>query len=317
MTSGSVLVVTEHGDVHAEAMRAVLRRDHGITPIQIDIRDFPQEFGSYRLSASRGSRTIFGSIELDDVRSVWWRRAHPCSIPPSIRSADDAFRQTECDGFIQGLTWSLPAIWVNNPGAERIASRKIVQLQAAAEAGFTVPETLITNDPSEAASFIESRPRDVIYKRTGTSRAAEFCETRLVTQRDLARLGSIRTAPTTFQDYIEAEADLRVVWIAGCEWSVRIDSQSGAGRVDSRIDSSVDFAPYELPSSVSRSLATLMDKLGLAFGVVDLRLGRDKEIYFLEVNPQGQFAYMEIKTGLPIFASLANLLVCGHGKVRV
>jgi hypothetical protein len=58
-----------------------------------------------------------------------------------------------------------------------------------------------------------------------------------------------------------------------------------------------------------------MGTLGLSFGVLDLRVGLDGEYYFLEVNPQGQFAYLEIKTGLPIFTSLANLLVYGDGAV--
>jgi hypothetical protein len=71
----------------------------------------------------------------------------------------------------------------------------------------------------------------------------------------------------------------------------------------------VAFEPYELPARVSELLNLLMRKLGLAFGVIDLRVSAvDGQIYFLEVNPQGQFAYLEIKSGLPIFHSLAALL---------
>lgn len=52
-----------------------------------------------------------------------------------------------------------------------------------------------------------------------------------------------------------------------------------------------------------------------AFGVLDIRLGLDGEYYFLEVNPQGQFADLEIKTGLPIFVGLARFLV--HGEAAI
>ncbi|WP_405177036.1 hypothetical protein OG225_21620 [Nocardia sp. NBC_01377] len=173
---------------------------------------------------------------------------------------------------------------------------------------------MITNDPDEARSFAESRPGPVVYKRTGTGRA-EFAETRIIDRADFGKLTSIRTSPTTFQDYIDATCDLRVVWVDGVEWTVRIDSQAGVGRIDSRLDTSVEFAREQLPASVSKSLATLMGALGLSFGVIDLRLGRDGEYYFLEVNPQGQFAYLEIKTGLPLFRSLSNLLVHGDGAV--
>ncbi|WP_194837982.1 hypothetical protein [Nocardia sp. XZ_19_369] len=312
--ASSVLVVSESDDLHATAMAATLREHHALSAIHLDLRDFPRESGSFRLDRLGTARSLSHLIGLDDVRSVWWRRPHPCQVPGGVRATDDEFRQAECDSFIQGMLWSIPANWINDPGADRTAARKIVQLETALRAGFAVPETLITNDPDEARSFAESRPGPVIYKRTGTSRA-EFAETRIITEADYGRLAGIRAAPTTFQDYIDAECDLRVVWVDGVEWTVRIDSQAGVGRVDSRLDTSVDFVPEHLPASVSKSLATLMGALGLSFGVLDIRLGLDGEYYFLEVNPQGQFAYLEIKTGLPIFRSLANLLVDGDGSV--
>ncbi|MQY31611.1 MvdC/MvdD family ATP grasp protein [Nocardia aurantia] len=313
-TASAVLIVTESDDLHADALTATLLRDHRMSPLRLDMRDFPRESGSFRLDRVGVGRSLGHLPGLDDVTAVWWRRPRGAEVPPGMRRADDEYRQAECDGFLQGLLWSLPALWVNDPGAERTASRKLVQLETARRSGFTLPETLVTTDPDEARSFVESRPGPVVYKRTGTGRA-EFSETRLVAAADLARLDSIRWAPTTFQDYVDADCDLRVVWIDGVEWTVRIDSQSGVGRVDSRLDTSVDFRPERLPAAVSKSLSTLMGTLGLAFGVLDIRLGLDGEYYFLEVNPQGQFAYLEIKTGLPLFASLANYLVTGDATV--
>jgi biotin carboxylase len=51
-----------------------------------------------------------------------------------------------------------------------------------------------------------------------------------------------------------------------------------------------------------------MNELGLVFGTVDLRVTDDNEYVFLEVNPQGQFLYVEILTGMPITAALAEFL---------
>ncbi|WP_280457442.1 MvdC/MvdD family ATP grasp protein [Nocardia carnea] len=311
---GSVLIVSESDDLHAAAMQATLREQHGFNTLRLDLRDFPRAQGSFRIDRSASTRSLAGLDGLDDVRAVWWRRPHPSRVPAGVRADDDAYRQAECDAFAQGLLWSLPARWVNDPGHDRLAHRKIVQLDIARRAGCAIPETLITNDPREAREFIENCAGRVVFKRTGTSRA-EFAETRLVASTDLDRLGAIRWAPTIFQRYIDPECDLRVVWVDGQEWVVRIDSRAGAGRVDSRLDVSVDFTPARLPAPVSKSLATLMGALGLGFGVLDLRVGLDGEHYFLEVNPQGQFAYLEIKTGLPIFASLAGLLAHGDSAV--
>ncbi|MFI1913779.1 hypothetical protein [Nocardia sp. NPDC020380] len=313
-TTGSVLIVTEADDLHGDALTATLRKYHGHNAIRLDMRDFPRENGTFRLGGDGSYRSLSHVMGLDDVTSVWWRRPHPTDVPAGASTEDNDYRRAECDGFLQGLLWSIPALWVNDPGADRTANRKIVQLETAYRAGFAVPETLVTNDVDEARGFIESRPGPVVYKRTGTGRGA-FTETRVVTPGDLGRLGTIRNSPTIFQSYVHAECDLRIVWVDGIEWVVRIDSQSGVGRVDSRLDTSVAFTADRLPASVSKSLTTLMGALGLAFGVLDLRVGLDGEFYFLEVNPQGQFAYLEIKTGLPIFESLANLLVFGDGTV--
>ncbi|NNH68627.1 hypothetical protein HLB23_01810 [Nocardia uniformis] len=314
LATGSVLIVTEADDLHGDALATTLRNQHGLSPIRLDMRDFPRENGTFRLASDGTTRSLSHVMGLDDVNAVWWRRPQPCLVPGSSERTEDHYRQAECDGFLQGTLWSIPALWVNDPGADRTATRKIVQLETAYRAGCAIPETLITNDVDEARSFIASRPGPVIYKRTGTGRGA-FTETRIVTAADLHRLPTIRHSPTTFQDYVAAEYDLRVVWVDGIEWAVRIDSQSGVGWVDSRLDTSVGFTPDRLPASVSKSLSTLMGALGLTFGVIDLRVGLDGEYYFLEVNPQGQFAYLEIKTGLPIFHSLANLLVLGDGTV--
>ena len=51
-----------------------------------------------------------------------------------------------------------------------------------------------------------------------------------------------------------------------------------------------------------------MDEMGLVFGAIDLKLAVNGEPVFLEVNPQGQFLYVEIRTGLPISDALAEYL---------
>jgi hypothetical protein len=306
VTDAPIVVVAEKGDFHAKAVAAVLRKEHGIDPVLVDTAAFLDSSASFTLSSARPSSKLAGT-DLSEARSVWWRRSPPCEVPQGVNRSHNEYRQAECDGFVQGLLWAVPALWVNDPGAERVASRKLVQLQAAQVAGLAVPATLVTNDPDRAAEFIQGRTGRTIYKRTGTS-YAEFSETRLVEAEDLERLESIRTSPTTFQDYVEGESDLRVVWVAGTSVAVRIDSQSGSGKVDSRLDNSVAFTQYQLSAGVDAALGRCMRSLGLLFGVVDLRVGVDGVTYFLEVNPEGQFAYLEFKAGSPMFSTLADLL---------
>ena len=51
-----------------------------------------------------------------------------------------------------------------------------------------------------------------------------------------------------------------------------------------------------------------MHELNLVFGTIDLKITTGGEYVFLEVNPQGQFLYVEILTGMPITSAVAKLL---------
>jgi len=306
-----VLVVSEKGDIHAAAVIAVLNNTLSTTAQIIDLSLFPQSAaGSYKHRADEGvsPTALLGGLSLDRVRSVWWRRALRSTPPKGLDPQVDSFRQAECDDFVRGLLWQIPGVqWVNSPSAEQMAANKLVQLSRATIAGLNVPDTLITNDPVEALGFIGGQPGKVIFKRTGTSRGP-FSETRIFEEQHRVRIDLIKQSPTTFQEYVEPDSDVRIVWAGGSAIAVRIDSRSAANPVDSRLDNSVKFEEWEIPQDVYLQLSALMADLGLVFGVIDMRLGLDGKAYFLEINPQGQFAYLEIKTGLPMCSAVARLL---------
>ena len=78
--------------------------------------------------------------------------------------------------------------------------------------------------------------------------------------------------------------------------------------MDSRLDLDVQVTPYDVPPTVRSSLVQLMTALGLKFATIDLKEAWDGTLYFLELNPQGQFLYVEILTGLAIAAAMARYL---------
>lgn len=322
--NGSVLVVSQPQDLHALGVTSLLRRSYGVPVYQLDMANFPRSAtATYAMGGAAGRerrewnrRESEGVLDLDRVQSVWWRRPHGAEASRLFTGVDHGqFVQTECDHFLQGLLWSRRCLWVNDPMNNLRASRKIVQLSRAREVGLLVPATLITNDPLQARGFVDALPGRAICKRTGAG-PGPASKTRFVTGDVLGRLDSIVDCPTTFQAYIDAALDLRVVWIDGSMWAVSIDSQSGSSPEDCRFDNSVAFEPHHLPCSVADRLTALMTDLGLVYGAIDLRLGVDGEYYFLEVNPAGQFVYLELKTGLPIMSALASVLARGarHGS---
>ena len=64
----------------------------------------------------------------------------------------------------------------------------------------------------------------------------------------------------------------------------------------------------ELPDEIQLKLLKLHAALGLTFGAYDLIVTPNREYVFLEVNPAGQWLWLEDVTNLQISKSLANIL---------
>ena len=60
----------------------------------------------------------------------------------------------------------------------------------------------------------------------------------------------------------------------------------------------------------------LVERLGLCYGALDLVLTPDGRYVFLEINPSGQYLWIEVATGLPITAALCEMLIQGAPVTR-
>jgi glutathione synthase/RimK-type ligase-like ATP-grasp enzyme len=87
---------------------------------------------------------------------------------------------------------------------------------------------------------------------------------------------------------------------------------SEAASNDWRADyANVRYTITRLPDRVAAAVDRLMRALRLRFGALDLIVSPDDEYWFLEVNANGQWAWIEEATGLPITASIADALQRG------
>jgi hypothetical protein len=74
----------------------------------------------------------------------------------------------------------------------------------------------------------------------------------------------------------------------------------------------IKWRPYDLPAPTAEGLLALMRRLGLEYGAVDFRVTPEGEHVFLEVNPAGQFLFIENATGMKIADTLAGHLANGR-----
>jgi glutathione synthase/RimK-type ligase-like ATP-grasp enzyme len=63
-----------------------------------------------------------------------------------------------------------------------------------------------------------------------------------------------------------------------------------------------------LPADLAERCLELVRAYGLEFAAIDLVRARDGRYVFLEINPNGQWAWLEQVTGLPLRSRLVDLL---------
>jgi glutathione synthase/RimK-type ligase-like ATP-grasp enzyme len=180
-------------------------------------------------------------------------------------------------------------------------------LQVAEQCGLKIPPTCVTNDPQTARAFIESQEGHVVYKilRGGES---HYVGTTLLENADLGNFNLVYHCPVIFQHFVEPGFDIRVTVVGDSVFPAKLTSRKPAGRYDIRRDITCKIEEYELPPKVEGGIRWLTARLGLRFAAVDMRANRLGEHYFLEVNPTGQYLFVETATNQPITAALARLL---------
>jgi glutathione synthase/RimK-type ligase-like ATP-grasp enzyme len=207
----------------------------------------------------------------------------------------------------------------------RHAENKQLQLQVARELGLNIPRTLTTNDPAAVHAFAKSCAGGMVTKMLSSfaiydERKELVVFTNPVKPEDLADLSGLSLCPATFQELIPKSLEIRVTVVGHRVMSAAIDSQASARAAhDWRRDGVnmiQDWRPYQLPLEVEEKILRLMDYFSLNYGAIDIILTPDNRHVFLELNPCGEFFWLEKTPGLPISEAIADLLL-GHTRRRL
>jgi glutathione synthase/RimK-type ligase-like ATP-grasp enzyme len=141
--------------------------------------------------------------------------------------------------------------------------------------------------------------------------------THTVRRRDLANYQAVRFAPMIVQEQIPKRLELRITVVGTRVFAAEIHSQaSRLTRDDWRRECNGDlcfsyYAPHALPAAIEALCIRLVQTLRLCFGAIDMIVTPDGEYIFLEINPNGQWNWIQDLTGLPIAEAIAELLVRG------
>lgn len=119
------------------------------------------------------------------------------------------------------------------------------------------------------------------------------------------------SSPFIVQNYIQKKYEVRYTFVNGEHFVCKIESQlSDKSRIDFR---RYDFAntPYlaiKAPEKIKDMVTMLMHRLNLNYGALDFIVDPNDNWYFLEINPVGQYGWIEHLTGLAITKAILRFL---------
>jgi glutathione synthase/RimK-type ligase-like ATP-grasp enzyme len=312
-----ILLATTATDLAADLIILNLER-RGIPFVRMNQEDFPQRTSITWPGKGVGATIAVDDelIRCDDIRSAWFRSS---LLPRAVEHEDRRtaeFVSQECAGFLFGFWESLPWFWINRPSAITLANSKLWQLSLANAQGFRVPRTLVTNCGEAARHFVGDG--DYIAKavvsggfRENGRRYAIF--TTPVTPDDLPD-DAVRSAPVIYQERIANRFDLRVTVVGERVFAARIsipdDDKSEADwrAVD---PARVAYEIHKLPPALEAACVAYVKAHALVFAALDFIITPQGDYVFIEINPSGQWGWLEDATGVPITDAIVDCLITG------
>lgn len=253
-------------------------------------------------------------VQLDQVRAAYFRRPELADLNKLNHLGQRAYASTEWSALLKSLYLLIGSRWFSHPRDILIAEDKPSQMYLAKRLGFNVPDTVITNDLDAARTLFAKGPvvgkphRQAVVEIEGVEHVMFTSRIDALMEEDRE---SLQYAPVIFQRLIPKQFDIRVTVVGERVFPVAIHSQEyEESTLDWRrgANPKIKHEVINLPDDIQSACTELVRQQKLRFGAIDLVLGEDGKFWFLECNPNGQWAWIENRTGLPIAAAIVDEL---------
>ena len=312
MSSAGVLVVSNEQDVGADFLVQELTARR-LNVVRFNTERSPAWKLNLRPGRSWDCRGPTRGISSADCLGVWWRRPEPPALPSDASPASEAVAD-QWRAFLGALATVQGPVWVSEPANIRRAESKALQLQLADGLGLCPPETLWTTDIDQARAFLDRH--DAVVKSVASAwweadGKGHFVFASAVSAGDLPEGNRLAAAPVCFQQRIQPKRDVRATVVSERVLAAeRVASSDGAEPLDWRLAAPADWQPCDVPSEVADGCCELVRALGLRFAGVDFVVDDRGQYWFLELNPNGEWGWLQ-RAGLPIAQALADVLAGG------
>lgn len=302
-----LLVLSNSKDQTADYLCEKIEEE-SIKYVRIDTDKIANKASLFSLTYDdNGPRIIIGkqTIRPQDINIIWYRRPEPIKIEFSeTDSSITKFIAGEWAAAIDGFLSHIPQkLWVNYPSNCMIASYKPEQLSRAKSFGLSVPKTLITLNYEEANAFFQKCNSKIIakplcsgYIERKSPEIDSVIYTNVVNEITLDDVSVFHNCPTFFQEMVPKIFDVRIIILDYHLHAVKMSTEGKESSIDIRYNNmdNVVYSNIRIPNNVKKSLVSLIKSYGLRFAAIDMAVTEDNKWFFFEINPNGQWAWLDI-----------------------
>ncbi|MFC0313698.1 hypothetical protein ACFQNE_07205 [Gordonia phosphorivorans] len=263
-----------------------------------------------------------GGWDWSRITTVWNRRV---IVNPgwSTEPATDVMLEKHIHdqnlALVDGLLASIPpeANWMNRIES-RFARSKVHQLRLAAELRIPIPETLVSSDPNQIRAFARThRVSGIITKLIAPTPSrvpnGEEQFSIFTTEIDPDEVGdsALSSAVAIYQPKVRKTREARAIVVGNEVVCCAFDTQQSAQTALDWRRYDFDAVPHysiDLPSEFADRLVELVARLGLIYAAIDVAELPDGSWLMFEVNPAGQWAWLEELGGVPVGRTIAKWL---------
>ena len=345
-----LLILSNTRDATADYLAGVLTR-HGLDHVRLDT-DAVLGGAQVHFDLEGGARLRLAGRWLTPsaVSTIWYRRPERLRLPSGVPAAtardaaespEERLLLDEWSEALEGFLRHVPAWrWMNHPSSNVAASHKLEQLTTAGRYGLRVPRSLVTQDPSALRAFFRRCGGRVIVKPLATgyvdrhaqsgdagahgshARAPEPVDSLIYTnelaEEHLRDLLDLHACPTLFQERVDKLSDVRIIIVDGDVHAVEMfaPDEDGKQRCDVRRDNMehVVYREVSLPDQVELGLRRMTARYRLRFAAVDMAITPDGGWTFFEINPNGQWAWLDLAGATSVAGSFVRAFRAGRRK---
>lgn len=318
-----ILIYGAQPDTHTNAVAWALRQK-GATVDVWNQANFPA-LQTISVELDPLERAVAWSVEDFSIAAstveydlVWFRRPAGPTIASFVDERDAEMARRESAYLLNGFhpLLSENTAWVNEPAANKSASNKLYQLKQAMACGFKVPPTLISNHPDRIRAFVDRAGR-AIYKPFYQANwkgynSSKSLFTANVSASDLKDDDVLRACPGIYQQRVEKQYEVRLTLMGETAVGVKIGGYTNQlAELDWRsAGGELRFEQVDVPAAIISSSRRFLRQLGISFGCMDFIVSPDGEYFFLEINPAGQFLWIEeMLPEIPMLDLFSNFLL--------